>query len=295
VCAALLASTFSATAHAQTPSTESAGKAADTMVEYAKLAVPYLLTAIGALVIFIIGRMVASWVGRLVHKALTARDFDKGLTRFLSKLARNLMMLGVVLGILGMFGIETTSFAAVIGAAGLAIGLAFQGTLSNFSAGVLILTFKPFEVGDLVEAAGETGKVEEVGLFTVTLLTLDNKKIIVPNSGVTGNNITNITAMDTRRVDVNVGTEYSADLDQTRDVLEKVVAEVKGSLEEPAPQVFLAELGDSCIAWQLRVWCKTENYWDVWQRLTRDAKVALDDAEIGIPFPQMDVHMDKAS
>ena len=266
---------------------------ANTIVGYVKLAVPYLLTAVGALVIFIIGRMVAGWVSKLVTKGLTARKFDRALTKFLANVARTLVMLGVIMGILGMFGIETTSFAALIGAAGLAVGLAFQGTLSNFAAGVLLLTFRPFTLGDLIKAGGELGVVEEIGLFTVTLLTLDNQKIIVPNSGITGGNITNITAMEDRRVDVNVGTDYSADLDETRKVLEGVVAKVKGGSSDRAPQVFLAELGDSSIAWQLRVWCKTDDYWDVWQQLIRDCKVALDAAGIGIPYPQMDVHMNK--
>ncbi len=267
--------------------------AADSMIEYAKIAVPYLLTAAGALVVFVIGRIVANWVGRTVKRSLEKRDFDRALTKFLSGLARTLVLVSVVIGILGMFGIETTSFAAIIGAAGLAIGLAFQGSLSNFAAGVLLLTFRPFDLGDLIKGGGEIGIVEEIGLFTVTLLTLDNQKVIIPNTGVTSANITNMTAMETRRVDVNLGTDYGADLDETRAVLDKVVAKVKGGLKDPEPQVFLAELGDSAIGWQLRVWCKTEDYWDVWQLLTRDAKVALDEAGIGIPFPQMDVHLDK--
>lgn len=208
-------------------------------------------------------------------------------------MTRALLLLAAILGILGMFGVETTSFAAVIGAAGLAIGLAFQGTLGSFSSGVLLLTFRPFNVGDYVEVGGTAGTVEEIELFTTVLITVDNKKVIVPNSAVTGNTITNYTALDKRRVDVSVGTEYGADLDETRKVLEGVVAGIEQKLEEPDSMVYLAELGASSIDWQLRVWVKTADYWAVRQIIVRDTKKALDAAGIGIPFPQMDVHLDK--
>ncbi|MBW2263417.1 MAG: mechanosensitive ion channel family protein, partial [Deltaproteobacteria bacterium] len=187
------------------------------------------------------------------------------------------------------------SFAALIAAAGLAVGLAFQGTLSNFAAGVMLLVFRPFKVGDLVTTAGNLGIVQEIELFTTELSTLDNRKIVVPNGSIFGSVIENLTHNDTRRVDVPVGVEYSADVDETRKVLEAMIPSIPAVLEDPAPQVFLAELGASSVDWQVRVWCKTEDYWDVYQATIRAAKMALDEAKLGIPFPQMDVHLDGPS
>jgi small conductance mechanosensitive channel len=199
-----------------------------------------------------------------------------------------------VLACLGVFGVETTSFAAVIAAAGFAIGLAFQGTLSNFSAGVMLLTFRPFQVGHFVKAAGQAGTVSEIGLFTTTLLTPDRHKVIVPNSEAAGGVIENFSTEPIRRVDVNVGVDYSADLRQVREVLEGVIAaeEMRDDGEKSYP--YLLDLGDSSINWQLRVWTKAENFWPMRERLTQAVKEALDEAGIGIPFPQMDVHLTKA-
>lgn len=281
---------ISCTALAQEHETE---VSVDTAQGWIALATPYVLRAIGALVLLIAARIVAGWLSKTVRGVLEAREFDKTLTRFFSALTRIMILLAAVLGILGMFGVETTSFAAVIGAAGLAIGLAFQGTLGSFSSGVLLLTFRPFNVGDYIEAAGASGTVDEIELFTTTLITPDNKKIIVPNSAVTGGNITNYSALPVRRVDVPVGTDYGADLRKTREILEKVVEGIEKRIETPASQVYLAELGASSIDWQLRVWVNTPDYWDVRQIIVRDTKAALDEAGIGIPFPQMDVHLDK--
>jgi small conductance mechanosensitive channel len=191
-----------------------------------------------------------------------------------------------------VFGIQTTSFAAVIAAGGLAIGLAFQGTLSNFAAGVMLLAFRPFKVGDLIVVAGTMGTVQEIELFTCELTALDNRRIVIPNSSIFGSTIENLTHHPQRRVDIPVGTSYSADTDRVRAVLEATLAKVEGVLEEPAPQVLLKGLGSSSVDWQLRGWCNTEDYWDVWQRMIRDAKAALDREGIGIPFPQQDVHLD---
>ena len=207
-------------------------------------------------------------------------------------MTRALILVAAVLACLGVFGIETTTFAAVIGAAAFAVGLAFQGTLSNFASGVLLLVFRPYGVGDVVSAGGQTGKVDAIGLFTTTLDTPDNRRIIVPNSAVTGGVIENISHHSTRRVTVAVGTDYGADLDAVRAVLEKMAPTLPGVLQDPAPQIFLDSLGDSCINWQVRVWCKTGDYWDVWQATTSATKKALDGANVGIPFPQMDVHVD---
>jgi small conductance mechanosensitive channel len=249
---------------------------------------------IGVLVALVLALMIAGWTERVVRVALERRSFDATLTRFFAKLARYFILIAAVLGCLGVFGIQTASFAAVLAAAGFAIALAFQGTLGNFAAGVMLLVFRPFKVGDYVEVNGETGTCEHIDLFTCEFRTLDNRRLIVPNGSVFGNTITNYTGYEVRRVDIDVGAEYSADVDATRAALEKAAAKVEGKLTDPPPQVFLKGLGDSSIDWQVRVWCKTPDYWDVWQATVRATKLALDEAGIGIPFPQRDVHFDEA-
>lgn len=260
--------------------------------EQIELGVTYATRVVGVLVLLFIANIVAGWVRRLVAASLEKAKFDATLTKFFSNFARYAVLIMAVLACLGVFGIETTSFAAVIGAAGLAVGLAFQGTLSNFSSGVMLLAFRPFKVGDVVTAAGTTGKVDSIELFTTRFITPDNRLIIVPNSSVFGGTIENVTHFDTRRVNVEVGTDYGADLQKTREVLEKVANTVEGRIDDPASQVYLLQLGGSSIDWTVRVWCKTEDFWGVKERLTRDIKDALDAAGIGIPFPQQDVHFD---
>lgn len=273
----------------------SAAAARDSAQRWIEMATPYVLKAVGALVVLIVARIVAGWIGRMIRRGLESRKFDTTMTKFFAALARTMVLLAAVLGVLGMFGVETTSFAAVIGAAGLAIGLAFQGTLGNFAAGVLLLTFRPFKVGDLVTAAGHTGTVEEIELFTTTLVTPDNLKIIVPNSGVTGGNIVNMSALGTRRVDIPLSIAGDHDIEVVRKVLETVPAKVDKSLKEPAPQIFLVGFGAGAINWQVRVWGKPDDYWDVHQSIIVETKRALDAAKIEMPSPQMRVFMDKAS
>ena len=260
--------------------------------KYIDLLIEYGPKVVGVLLALFVAWIIAGWAERGVRKTLERREFDATLTRFFAKLARYVILIGVVLGCLGVFGIQTASFAAVLAAAGFAIGLAFQGTLGNFSAGVMLLVFRPFKVGDFVEVNGETGTCEHIDLFTCEFRTLDNKKLIIPNGAVFGSTITNYTGYDTRRVDVDVGAEYSADIDATRAALEKAAAQIPGTIKDPAPQVFLKALGGSSVDWQVRVWCKTEDYWNVWQATTQACKASLDEAGIGIPFPQQDVHLD---
>jgi small conductance mechanosensitive channel len=262
--------------------------------KYIDLLIEYGPKVLGVLLALLAAWVLAGWTERGVRTTLERRHFDATLTRFFAKLGRYIILIGAVLGCLGVFGIQTASFAAVLAAAGFAIGLAFQGTLGNFSAGVMLLAFRPFKVGDFVEVNGETGTCEHIDLFTCEFRTLDNKKLIIPNSSVFGSTITNYTGYETRRVDIDVGTDYAADLDATRAALEKVAASVPGTLEDPAPQVFLKALGSSSIDWQVRIWCKTEDYWGVWQAATQACKATLDQAGIGIPFPQQDVHFDDA-
>jgi small conductance mechanosensitive channel len=257
-----------------------------------ELITTYGVRVIGVIVFLIVARIVAAWAGSTIEKSLTKKQFDLTLTKFFAALTRTLILVMAVLACLGVFGIETTSFAAILGAGAFAIGLAFQGTLGNFASGVLLLVFRPYSVGDVISAGGQKGKVEAIGLFTTTMDTPDNRRIIVPNSAVTGGVIENISFHKTRRVDVAVGTDYGADLDAARDILEKMAGTVPGVLADPAPQIFLESLGDSCINWQVRVWCNAADYWNVWQATTLATKKALDGANIGIPFPQMDVHVD---
>lgn len=247
---------------------------------------------VGVLVALLVAWAFAGWVQRAINKRLGAR-LDPSLTKFFASLARYAIIAGAVVGCLGVFGIQTASFAAVIAAAGLAIGLAFQGTLSNFAAGVMLLVFRPFKVGDLVRLADMIGVVEEIDLFTSSINTPDNRRIIMPNGTIVSNVIENLNAQDRRRVDIAVGVDYAADIDEVRKVLEKAVEDVPKILDDPGPQIFLAELGSSSVDWQVRLWCEPANYWDVHQAGIRAAKMALDKAGISIPFPQQDVHLDE--
>ena len=262
--------------------------------KYIDPVIDYGPKVLGVLLALFFAWIIASWVERGVRAGLEKRQFDATLTRFFAKLSRWLILIAAVLGCLGVFGIQTASFAAVLAAAGFAIGLAFQGTLGNFSAGVMLLVFRPFKVGDFVEVNDDTGTCEHIDLFTCEFRTLDNKKLIIPNGAVFGSTITNYTGYDTRRVDIDVGAEYSADIDATRKALEGAAGNIPGLIQDPAPQVCLKALGSSSVDWQVRIWCKTADYWDVWQATTQACKAALDQAGIGIPFPQQDVHLDEA-
>lgn len=259
--------------------------------ENTPLIVDYATRLAGVVVLIIIGLIIAGWAGRITTRALDRSKMDITLSKFFGRAVRWAVLVMVALAILGIFGIPTASFAVVIGAAGLAIGLAFQGTLSNFAAGVMLLIFRPFKVGDVVNIAGVLGKVDEIQVFTTTMDTFDNRRFIIPNSNIFGSTIENITFHEKRRVDVNVGTDYGADLKETREVLETAARSVQGRLQNEDIMVWLDSLGDSAISWQVRVWCPTSDFGAVKQALTRDVKDALDKAGIGIPFPQQDVHM----
>ncbi|MBW2460119.1 MAG: mechanosensitive ion channel [Deltaproteobacteria bacterium] len=246
----------------------------------------------GVLIALFVAWVIAGWLSNRVRRALEGRKFDATLTRFFSKMVRYAILIFAGLGCLGVFGIETTSFAAVLAAAGLAVGLAFQGTLSNFASGIMLLVFRPFKVDDFVDAGGVTGTVEEIELFTTVFKTPDNKRVIVPNSAIFGSTITNVTHYPTRRVDIPVGVDYGASTEETRKVLDTVPGKVEGALSDPAPQIFLKSLGGSSVDWVVRVWCNTEDYGDVYQRTISQTKLTLDEAKLGIPYPQVDVHLD---
>ena len=252
--------------------------------------IDYGVKIIGVLIGLWVAFRVAAWLETLVVKNLKKRKFDEALTLFFGSLSRWGLILLSVIALLGIFGVETTSFAAVIGAAGLAIGLAFQGTLSNFSAGVMLLTFRPFSIGDYIKSGGQEGVVAEIGLFVTALDTLDNQRVILPNSAVISGNIVNVTHHDARRVDINVGVAYDADLKQVREDLDKAAGSLEGRIEQ-GHQIFLASMGASSVDFQVRIWCKTSDYWDVWDRGTQAVKEALDAANISIPFPQREVKL----
>jgi small conductance mechanosensitive channel len=189
--------------------------------------------------------------------------------------------------------IKTTSFVAILGAAGLAVGLALQGSLSNFASGVLMIIFKPFKLGDFVEAGGATGAVADINIFTTVINTPDNKKTIVPNSSVMGGNIINYSANDTRRVDLSAGISYSDDIDKARSAINAVLAEIPEILETPAPDILVSEMADSSVNFAVRPWCKPADYWAVYFGVTEAIKKKFDEEGISIPFPQQDVHLYK--
>ncbi len=288
-----------AASDAGAPTGESAEAAADaaggfdwtTLLDRQTL-MDYAVNIAGALAIFLAAWIIAGWITRMTGAAMRKAKIDETLTRFVEKMVGWLVLIMAGLGCLGMFGIETTSFAAVLGAAGLAVGLAFQGTLSNFAAGVMLLVFRPFSVGDVVTAGGSTGKVDAISIFTTTIDTFDNRRFILPNSEVFGTTIENITFHPIRRADIDVGVAYDADIDKTREVLTAAANNIEGGLETPEPAVVLLGLGGSSVDWSVRVWAPRDNFMDVKQATIRAVKYALDQAEIGIPFPQMDVHLD---
>lgn len=243
-----------------------------------------------AIVLIVVVLLLAGWAKRLTVKATTKARIEVTLAKFFGNLVKWAILVMGAVTILQTFGVEATSFAAVLAAMGFAIGLALSGTLGNVAAGVMLLVFRPYKVGDVVKVNDVTAKVDEIELFTTTFDTFDNRRIIMPNSEIFGNTIENISYHKTRRVDVAVGTAYEADIDTARQTLMAAAMAVEGRIEDPAPVVYLNELGDSSINWTLRVWVNAPDFWAVKDRLTRDVKYALDKAGIGIPFPQRDLN-----
>lgn len=261
--------------------------------QWLSLAEYYGMRAALVLVLLILAWTIAGYASRAVRASLRKLKVDETLTLFIAKLVWWGIILLTAIACLSRFGIETTSFAAVLGAMGFAIGLAFQGTLSNFAAGAMLLVFRPYKVGDVVNVANNLGKVHEIELFTTTIDTFDNRRIIVPNSSIYGSVIENVTYHPQRRVDVDVGVGYAADIDETRRVLTEAVSATEGALTDPEPAIILLGLGASSVDWSVRVWGPTSEYGNVKQALLRQVKMNLDAANIEIPFPQMDVHLDK--
>lgn len=253
-------------------------KGYDLIVEFA----PKVLAAI---LIWIIGSWIIKMVMKGIKKGMTKANYDDSLKKFLLNLISWIFKIVLILVVLGTVGVETTSFAAVLAAAGLAVGMALQGSLGNFAGGVLIMIFKPFKIGDLIEAQGEIGVVKEIEIFTTKLTGLSNKEIIIPNGALSNGNIINYTTEGTRRVDLVFGVSYDADIKQTKDVLMNVLNSHPSILKDPAPAITVLELADSSVNFAVRPWCKTEHYWDVYFDVTENAKEALDAAGIEIPYP----------
>lgn len=246
-----------------------------------------------ALAIFVIGKWIARKVADLLRKTMTSRNVDPTLTAFVVNIIYYLALAFVVIAALSQVEIQTASLVAVIGAAGLAIGLALQGSLSNFAAGVMLILFRPLKVGDFVEAGGAMGTIKEVGIFNSILLTPDNKTIIVPNANITSDNIVNFSTQAERRVDLVIGVGYEADIKKVKHILADVVTADQRVLKEKGMTIGLLELGDSSVNFAVRQWVKSADYWDVYFDLMENIKLRLDAEGIEIPYPQMDIHLDK--
>lgn len=256
-------------------------------------AIPWGIKIVFALLIFTVGRIVVSIVTKVVDKLMRKREMDEMLVRFLSSILRWILLLFVVIAALSQLGIDTTSLIALLGAAGLAIGLSLQSSLSNFAAGVMIIVFRPFNKGDFVEVSGASGVIDNINIFTTTMTTTDNKEVIIPNGAILEGNITNYSARDTRRVDMVFGISYDDDLRKAKQILHDIIAADTRVLADPAPVIALSELADSSVNFIVRPWVKAPDYWDVMWATTESVKLKFDEAGISIPYPQMDVHMDK--
>jgi len=256
-----------------------------------QFAVDHWASVVGALVILILGWMAAKMIRSTIGKLMRRAKVDETLISFSTNLVYMASMAFVFIMALSRLGVNTTSFAAVIAAAGLAIGFALQGSLGNFAAGAMIIMLRPFKVGDFVEAGGTSGVVEEISVFATTLRTGDNKVVIIPNGSVTGGNIVNYSTKPTRRVDLTMGIGYGDDIKQAKQLFEKVLADHPKVLAEPAPTVAVSELADSSVNFVVRPWVNSADYWGVYFELTEQLKLECDKAGISIPFPQRDVHM----
>ena len=250
----------------------------------------YGFNIIGSLVIFFVGKWLAKVITSLFVRAMKKSNLDETLRKFLDDIVYGVLIVVVVLAALNNLGINTTSFVAILGAAGLAVGLAFKDTFSNIGAGVLLIVFRPFTVGNFIQAAGESGVVEEINLFSVMMKTGDNKQIIIPNSSIIGGNITNFSAKETRRVDFVFAIGYDDDLKLAKTTLEEIINEDERVLQDPAAFVAVNELADSSVNFVVRAWVKSSDYWGVYFDTLEKVKLTFDAKNISIPYPQMDIH-----
>lgn len=256
--------------------------------------IPWSLNIVLAIITFLIGRLVVKIIVNVVGKLLRRSKMEDILVEFVSSIVNAVLLLFVIIASLNQLGVDTTSLIALLGAAGLAIGLALQGSLQNFAAGVMILIFRPFKAGDYIEAAGTAGIVETISIFTTKMRSGDNKEIIVPNGKIFGGNITNYSARDTRRIDMTFGISYDSDLRKARDILQQLLDSDERVLPEPAPVIAVSELADSSVNFIVRPWVKASDYWPLKYEYTEKVKLTFDENGITIPFPQMDVHVSKS-
>jgi len=250
----------------------------------------YVIPALKVIGLAVIGYFLSVRAGRLVTRACERSSLDITLARFFGKASMYAIMVLVLVTVLSVFEVQVTAFAAVLGAATLAIGLAFQGTLGHFASGLLLLIFRPFKVGDFVEINGRMGTVYEIDLFNTSMDTPNNERLILPNGAIFGNPITNFSYHDKRRIAIDVGVHYESDIDKAREVLLQTARSLEGALSDPEPQVMLMGLGASSVDFSVRIWAPSSTFWPLRDKLTRDCKVNLEAAGIAIPFPQMDVH-----
>jgi len=264
------------------------------IIQLQELITLYGLKIIAAIAIFLFGWIISKFIRSFIKKLLTKMDVDKMLVSFTSSITYVALLAFFVIAALGQVGVQTTSFIAVIGAAGLAIGMALQGSLANFAAGVLMIIFKPFKTGDYIEGAGTAGTVEEIGIFTMKLKSPDNKEIIIPNNKILSDNIINYSAKEIRRVDIVAGVSYKDDIDKVRKVLTKILEGDNRVLKDPAPTIAVLELAESSVNFVVRPWVKTSDYWDVYFTTQENIKKRFDEEGITIPFPQQDLHIDNS-
>ena len=259
--------------------------------KFMELGSAYGIKLLAAVVIFIIGRIVIGMITGFIKRVMNRAETDEILTRFFVNFIKTALLVILVIMVLNQLGVETTSFIAILAAAGLAIGFALQGSLSNFASGILLIVFRPFKSGDYIEASGKTGVVEEIGIFSSTLRVYDKTKIIIPNSGITGTTIINYSARKSRRVDLVFGIGYNDDLKRAKEVFERVLTDDPRVLKDPAPLVAVSELADSSVNFVVRPWVKNADYWEFYWDITEKVKLALDAEGISIPYPQRVVHM----
>ncbi len=251
----------------------------------------YSIKLIAAILIFLIGKWIAGKISKILTTLLEKNNIDVTLIGFLSNITYYTLMIVVLIAVAGQLGINTTSFLTIVGAAGLAIGLALKDSLANFAAGVMLILFRPFRVGDVVNTGGVTGKVESIEIFVTRLNTPDNQLVIIPNGKIISDVITNITAHATRRVDLVIGIGYEDDIIRAKEIVADIIKADDRILDDPAPKIAVSELADSSVNFVVRPWVKTDDYWDVYFDLTEQIKLVFDKQGISIPYPQQDVHL----
>ncbi|MGM0409541.1 MAG: mechanosensitive ion channel family protein [Bacillota bacterium] len=257
-----------------------------------ELAIQYGSKLLGAILVFIIGRWIIKLIMKYVKK-WSSNNLDPTLHSFVNSIAKTILYILLIITTASTLGVQMSSFVAILGAAGLAIGLSLQGSLANFAGGVLILTFRPFNIGDFIEVDGVKGKVDSIQILYTKLKSRDNKDIVIPNGNVSNSTVTNYSANDTRRVDLNFGIGYDDNIDKVKDILENIVDEHELILDDPEATIRVGEHAGSSVNFNVLVWTKSENYWDVYYDMMEIVKKRFDDEDVNIPYPQMDVHLDQ--